>query len=149
VYYALKEKKVVHVDVTHPFDPQGREAAYEVLSGAGLKVIPKGTYAAMEGPRLETAAEIRALRVLGADLVGMTAVPEAFLARELEMCYTLITVITNMAAGISTTKLTTDEVLQVSSSRKQKIIDLIYEIAKRLPEDLPPECGEALKGAIM
>ena len=149
VYYALKEKKVVHIDVTEPFDPQGRDVAFEVLSEAGLEVIPKGTYAAMEGPRLETAAEIRALRILGADLVGMTAVPEAFLARELEMCYTLITIVTNMAAGISPTKLTTEEVLQVSSSRKQQIIDLIHEIAKRLPEDPPPECSEALKGTIM
>ncbi len=149
VYHALKEKKVVHIDVTEPFDPQGREIAFQVLSEGGLKVVPKGTYAAMEGPRLETAAEIRALRILGADLVGMTAVPEAFLARELEMCYTLITVVTNMAAGISPTKLTTEEVLQVSSSRKQRIIDLIYEIAKRLPEDLPLECGEALKGTVM
>ncbi|MEO0138938.1 MAG: MTAP family purine nucleoside phosphorylase [candidate division WOR-3 bacterium] len=149
VYKALTEKKVVHIDVTNPFCPQGRKAAYEVLSERGLNVIPKGTYVATEGPRLETAAEIRAFRLLGGDIVGMTAVPEAFLARELEICYTLITVITNMAAGISTTKLTTEEVLSVSSRLKQEIINALPEIVKRLPEERDPECAEALKGAIM
>jgi Purine nucleoside phosphorylase len=149
VYRALSEKKVVHVDVSEPFCPQGRKIAYEVLSRRNLKVIPKGTYIATEGPRLETAAEIRAFRILGADVVGMTAVPEAFLARELEICYVLITVVTNFAAGISPSKLTTDEVIRVSSSVKQKIIDALPEIAKELPEERDPICSEALKDAVM
>jgi 5'-deoxy-5'-methylthioadenosine phosphorylase len=149
VYKALSEKKVVHVDVSEPFCPQGRKVAYEVLSRRGLKVIPKGTYIATEGPRLETSAEIKAFRIWGADIVGMTAVPEAFLARELEICYTLITVVTNFAAGISPTKLTTEEVIRVSSSLKQKIIDTLPEIASELPEERDPVCSEALKDAIM
>ncbi|MFZ8826718.1 MAG: MTAP family purine nucleoside phosphorylase [Candidatus Caldipriscus sp.] len=149
VYKALSEKKVVHVDVSEPFCPQGRKVAYEVLSRRGLKVIPKGTYISTEGPRLETSAEIKAFRIWGADIVGMTAVPEAFLARELEICYTLITVVTNFAAGISPTKLTTEEVIRVSSSLKQKIIDALPEIASELPEERDPICSEALKDTVM
>lgn len=149
VYKALTQKKVVHIDVSEPFCPQGRKYAYEVLAEKGLNVVPKGAYVAMEGPRLETAAEIRALRILGGDIVGMTAVPEAFLARELEICYTLITIITNKAAGISPTKLTTEEVLQVSSRMKQIVINSIPDIVSRLPEERDPVCSESLKGAIM
>ncbi len=149
IYKALTNKKVVHIDVTYPFCAQGRKAALEVLTERGLNVVPKATYVAMEGPRLETAAEIKALRILGGDIVGMTAVPEAFLARELEICYTLITVITNMAAGISQSKLTTEEVIKVSSSMKQKIIDAIPDIVERLPEERDPQCAEALKGVIV
>ncbi len=149
VYKILSEKRVVHIDVSEPFCPQGRKAAYEVLSRKGLKVIPKGTYIATEGPRLETSAEIKAFRIWGADIVGMTAVPEAFLARELEICYTLITVVTNFAAGISPNKLTTEEVIRVSSNVKQKILDSLLEIVKELPEERDPVCSEALKDTIM
>ena len=149
VYHALSKKKVVHIDVSEPFCPQGRKVSYEVLSRKGLNVIPKGTYIATEGPRLETAAEIKAFRIWGADIVGMTAVPEAFLARELEICYTLIAVVTNFAAGISPKKLTTEEVIRVSSSLKQKIVEALPEIAKELPEERDKICAEALKDSFM
>jgi len=67
---------------------------------AGIRLHPKGTYACTEGPRLETPAEIRFLAGAGADMVGMTLCPEAFLARELEICYAPVGYLTNYAEGV-------------------------------------------------
>ena len=82
------------------FCPQIRQTLHEVLHGADIPHPENAVYACTEGPRLETPAEIRKLRIIGADLVGMTLVPEAFLARELEICYTPICYLTNYAEGI-------------------------------------------------
>jgi 5'-methylthioadenosine phosphorylase len=68
--------------------------------GVGRRLHAKGTYACTEGPRLETPAEIRFLAAAGADMVGMTLCPEAFLARELEICYSPVAYLTNYAEGI-------------------------------------------------
>jgi 5'-methylthioadenosine phosphorylase len=81
------------------FCPQTRQALAEVLSTIGITCHHTGTYACTEGPRLETPAEVRMLKILGADMVGMTIVPEVFLARELEICYTPLIYITNYAEG--------------------------------------------------
>jgi 5'-methylthioadenosine phosphorylase len=81
------------------FCPQARTAMAEALEAAGAIYYQPATYACTEGPRLETPAEIRMLRILGADMVGMTIVPEVFLARELEMCYASLCYITNFAEG--------------------------------------------------
>lgn len=77
-----------------------RAALLAAVGKVGLVVHDGGTYACTEGPRLETPAEIRKLSTLGADLVGMTLCPEAFLARELEMCYAAICYVTNFAEGL-------------------------------------------------
>jgi 5'-methylthioadenosine phosphorylase len=82
------------------FCPQIRQVLHEVLHDAEIPHPDKAVYACTEGPRLETPAEIKKLRIIGADLVGMTLVPEAFLARELEICYTPICYLTNYAEGV-------------------------------------------------
>ena len=84
-----------------PFCPQMRHTLHEVMHDAALPHLEKAVYACTEGPRLETAAEIRKLRIIGADLVGMTLVPEAFLARELEICYAPVCYLTNYAEGVA------------------------------------------------
>ena len=71
-----------------------------MLTAAGLAFHPEGVYLCTEGPRLETPAEIKFFSLIGADMVGMTLVPEAFLARELEMCYISLCYISNYAEGI-------------------------------------------------
>ncbi len=69
------------------FCPELRQSVIQTLKGGSIPVHPSGVYTATTGPRLETPAEIRKYRILGGDLVGMTLVPEVFLARELELCY--------------------------------------------------------------
>ncbi|MEM3401941.1 MAG: S-methyl-5'-thioadenosine phosphorylase [Candidatus Hadarchaeales archaeon] len=100
-FYEGGREGVVHIDLTEPYCPELREILSKTAKKMGLKLHEKSTYACMEGPRFETPAEIRALKVLGADLVGMTNVPECVLARELGMCYAAVAIITNYAAGIS------------------------------------------------
>jgi 5'-methylthioadenosine phosphorylase len=82
------------------FCPQLKKVVSEGLQELGLEAHDGGTYAVTEGPRLETRAEIRMLRVAGASMVGMTLAPEAFLARELELCYHPVCYITNYAEGV-------------------------------------------------
>lgn len=82
------------------FCPRLRKTLMCALQELGLKHSGGGTYVCTEGPRLETPAEIRKFKSYGADLVGMTAAPEVFLARELEMCYATLCYVTNYAEGI-------------------------------------------------
>lgn len=92
-------EQVTHVDFSEPYDPALRQKLIDAAKTAGLTCITQGTYAAMQGPRLETAAEINRLERDGCDVVGMTGMPEAALARELQLAYACCAVIANWAAG--------------------------------------------------
>lgn len=134
--------KVVHIDVTEPYCPQIRD----VIASCG-DVIKGGTYVCTEGPRFETPAEIKMFEIVGGDLVGMTGLPEAILAREREICYNTICVVSNFAAGISDDKLSIDEVFKIMETKKVELIDLIYNTIKNLDEDLDCQCRHSLDGA--
>jgi 5'-methylthioadenosine phosphorylase len=90
---------VVHVDFTEPYDAAVRRLLLDVARRVGEAVIDGAVYAATQGPRLETAAEIDRLQGDGADIVGMTGMPEAALARELQLPYAALCVVSNWAAG--------------------------------------------------
>ncbi|MBK1691938.1 S-methyl-5'-thioinosine phosphorylase [Ectothiorhodospira mobilis] len=90
---------VTHVDFTHPYDEGLRQALIQGARGIGIDAVERGTYAATQGPRLETGAEIDRLERDGCDLVGMTGMPEAALARELDLAYATCAVVANWAAG--------------------------------------------------
>lgn len=98
-FFEGDERGVVHVDFTHPYCQSLRERCVQAAALAGQSVFDGGVYAASQGPRLETAAEIDRMERDGADMVGMTGMPEAALARELELCYAAIAVVANHAAG--------------------------------------------------
>jgi 5'-methylthioadenosine phosphorylase len=93
------DRTVVHVDFTHPYAPSLRAHCAAAARAAGIALIDGGVYGAVSGPRLETAAEIDRMERDGATLVGMTGMPEAGLARELDMPYASICVVVNYAAG--------------------------------------------------
>ncbi|MCB4358502.1 S-methyl-5'-thioinosine phosphorylase [Quatrionicoccus australiensis] len=127
-YFDGNGTPVTHVDFTEPYDAElcGRiRAAGEVL---GIPMKSGGVYAATQGPRLETAAEINRLERDGADLVGMTGMPEAVLARELGLPYAAINVIANHAAGRGSSEHgirfeSLDEVLQGAMGRVRSVIE--------------------------
>jgi 5'-deoxy-5'-methylthioadenosine phosphorylase len=90
---------VTHIDFTQPYCEELRQALLEAGVKSKQEVIAGGTYGATQGPRLETAMEINKMERDGCDLVGMTGMPEAALARELELCYASCSVVANWAAG--------------------------------------------------
>jgi len=92
-------KEVVHIDFTHPYTPSLREKLLAAAQNSSQPVVDSGTYGATQGPRLETIAEIARMERDGCDLVGMTGMPEAALARELGIDYTAVAVVANWAAG--------------------------------------------------
>ena len=94
-----EEGRVVHVDMTHPYTPAHRERLLRAAASAGVEVRDGGVYGVTEGPRFETPAEIDRMDRDGCAVVGMTAMPEAALARELGMEYAACAVVSNAAAG--------------------------------------------------
>jgi 5'-methylthioinosine phosphorylase len=97
--YDGDDARFEHIDFTEPFSRPVREALLAAADAAGVDCYDGGVYAATQGPRLETAAEVDRLQRDGADYVGMTAMPEASLARELGMDYACLSLIVNHAAG--------------------------------------------------
>ncbi|MGR8997549.1 MAG: S-methyl-5'-thioinosine phosphorylase [Gammaproteobacteria bacterium] len=103
---------VTHIDFTYPYCPKLRLSLIAAAAKADIKISPSGTYGCTQGPRLETAAEIKRMERDGCDLVGMTAMPEAALAKELGMDYAAISVIANWAAGKTAGEITMTEIEQ-------------------------------------
>jgi len=99
-YYEGSLEAVTHVDFTYPYADSLRQAFLEAGAALGLPMLDGGTYGATQGPRLETAAEIRRLERDGCDVVGMTGMPEAVLAREAGIEYASLNVVANWAAGV-------------------------------------------------
>jgi 5'-deoxy-5'-methylthioadenosine phosphorylase len=98
-FFEGPDQPVTHVDFTHPYCEELRVSLLKAAAGAGQVVVKSGVYAATQGPRLESAAEIDRLERDGADMVGMTGMPEAALAREIGLPYAAVAVVVNHAAG--------------------------------------------------
>ena len=119
------ESGVAHVDMTDPYCPEIRQILINQCNKLDLSFHKNGTYICTEGPRFETPAEIALYASWGGDLVGMTNVPEVILAREKELCYATVAMVTNYGAGISDSSLTHKEVIEVMANNKKSIRDLI------------------------
>jgi 5'-deoxy-5'-methylthioadenosine phosphorylase len=98
-FFETDLSQVTHIDFTDPYCEDLRQALIGAGRRAGVDPVAAGTYAATQGPRLETAQEIRRIERDGGDVVGMTGMPEAALARELGLCYACCAVVVNRAAG--------------------------------------------------
>jgi 5'-methylthioadenosine phosphorylase len=122
------EGQVVHIDFTHPYDEPLRLRLFDAAALAGIEVRDGAVYATTQGPRLETAAEVNRLERDGADIVGMTGMPEACLARELELPYAAVCIVANWAAGRGDSASgirfsSIEEVLQTSLGKVRSIIE--------------------------
>lgn len=122
-YFEGSDKPVVHIDFTRPFTQSLREIILNASLSLGESVLDGGVYACTQGPRLETAAEILRLEDDGADMTGMTGMPEACLARELGVPYAMIAVVANWAAGKgdSTEEIHLHEAGEVMEDALQKV----------------------------
>lgn len=99
-FYDGSDGELQHIDFTEPYNPDLRQQLIAAAQQIGLKCSTTGTYAATQGPRLETAAEVRRLHQDGCDIVGMTGMPEAALAAELGLAYAAVCLVVNAAAGL-------------------------------------------------
>jgi len=107
----LLDNYVNHIDFTQPYSEVLRQQLLKALSAAGSAHVAQGVYACTQGPRLESAAEIRRLAQDGCDIVGMTAMPEAALARELEINYAALCLVVNWGAGVQSGQISMAEIL--------------------------------------
>jgi 5'-methylthioadenosine phosphorylase len=144
------DDKVVHVDVTEPYCNRLRN---QIIDNSDNNIVPKedfvdkGVYVCTDGPRFETPAEIKMFQKLGGDLVGMTGLPEAVLAREKQICYSSICIVSNYGASISPNKLTMDEVFEIMEFKGTEIVNLIYKTIESMDEQFDCPCLHALDGA--
>jgi len=122
--------RIQHIDFTQPYSESVRAALIDRLQSGGETYHPAGVYACTQGPRLETAAEVRRLARDGATLVGMTGMPEAALARELELDYAALCLVVNRAAGLDAEPLSFETIvaqLQEGMGRVRVILQaLLY-----------------------
>ncbi len=112
-FYEGDLEHVTHVDFSQPYDKQLREALVAALRAENAAFSDHGIYGCTQGPRLETAAEIARMERDGCDLVGMTGMPEAVLARELALPYACLALVVNPAAGKSSALITMAEIERV------------------------------------
>jgi 5'-methylthioinosine phosphorylase len=123
---------VLHVDFAEPYTQSLRQGLLQACAQAEVPVVDGGCYGATQGPRLESKAEIQRLRRDGCDLVGMTGMPEAGLARELGLSYASLCVVANWAAGCDTQnkEITLDEVLANVESVSSQLLPIITALMR-------------------
>lgn len=125
-YCDVAGAEVRHVDFGEPYSASLRAAVLAAAHRAGVAAIDGGCYGATQGPRLETRAEIERMRRDGCDLVGMTGMPEAALARELELDYACVALVANWAAGCADAgEITLDEVLANVAASTAQLVPLL------------------------
>lgn len=121
-----------HIDFTQPFCESLRAALLQAGMATGERLCDGGVYGATQGPRLETAAEIRRMARDGADLVGMTGMPEAALAREMGICYAMLAVVVNAAAGVGANRdgVALEEIRVVSAAAMKRVATVLAQVAE-------------------
>lgn len=124
---------VKHIDFTRPYCESLRQSLISAAANVNIDVIPRGTYAATQGPRLETTAEIDRFERDGCHLVGMTGMPEASLAREMDICYASICIVANEAAGRGKETITIEQIndnLSQGMDQIKKILEALVQIVE-------------------
>lgn len=140
-----------HVSFAHPYCPQVRELAIDVIEEHGITVHERGTVVCIQGPRFSTVAESRWFAAAGWEVINMTQYPEAYLARELEMCYANIALITDYDVGLEGQEgiepVTHEAVIEVFTANNERVKKVINSMIERMPKQRTCSCGSALKGA--
>jgi len=140
------EGKVCHISVAEPMCPELRKTVISETKKLGIKMHETGTYVCIEGPRFSTKAESRMYRNWGADIVGMTLVPECILAREAEICYTSISTVTDYDVW-KEHPVCIDDIVKVMSTNIENIKRIMAETIKALPNERNCACKNALEGS--
>ncbi len=144
---------VAHVSTANPYCPVLRELAIDAASARGLPIHERGTVVVIQGPRFSTRAESRWFSSMGWEVVNMTQYPEVSLARELEMCYVNLSLITDYDAGLeddpSVKPVSVGDVVALFADNIAKVRELILELIPIIPETRECPCATAMKSAVI
>jgi 5'-methylthioadenosine phosphorylase len=139
--------RVTHVSFAEPYCPTLREVLVKSAADAGIAHRDGGTMVVIEGPRFSTTAESRMFSALGCDVIGMTQFPEVTLARELEVCYATVALVTDYDVGVDDIQpVTHEEVLKVFGENIDRLRDLLGRAIPAVPEERSCPCATALAG---
>jgi len=138
-----------HVSYADPYCPELRALAIDTAGGRGIEVHERGTVVTIQGPRFSTRAESRWFQDAGWEVINMTQYPEAYLARELEMCYVNVALITDYDVGVEgeVGAVSHEEVLKVFETNNEKLRTLLFSLVPVIPEERSCPCSSALQGA--
>jgi 5'-methylthioadenosine phosphorylase len=143
----------VHIGAAEPYCPELRKIAAFVGADLGITVHPRGTVVVIQGPRFSTRAESRWYSSAGWEVINMTQYPEAVLARELQMCYVNISLITDWDVGLEglpgVRPVSVEEVLRVLNENNDRVRELIFQLVPRLGGERTCSCATALQGAVV
>ncbi len=141
-----EEGRVIHISVADPFCPELQSSILQVTEKQDLKIHKDCTYVCIEGPRFSTKAESKLYRFTGADIIGMTLVPECQLAREAQICYVSISTVTDYDVWAEK-PVTAKEVLETLSKNVEKTKTVLKELIDKIPKTRSCSCVKALQEA--
>lgn len=147
-YSFFSEEMVVHMPFADPYCPHLILHLAENACEADADAVEGGTYVCIEGPQYSTRAESEFYRAQGWDMVGMTAIPEAKLAREAEICYATVAGVTDYDVWREDSEVTLQEVLENAAENEDAIKQVVERAIRTLPEERDCDCGSALEGTI-
>jgi 5'-methylthioadenosine phosphorylase len=143
----------VHISSADPYCSELRPLAVEAARTAGIHAHERGTVVIIQGPRFSTRAESRWFTTMGWEVINMTQYPEAILARELEMCYLNISLITDYDVGLENDSgvqpVTVEEVIRVFNQNNEKLRQVLHLLIPTIPPERSCSCASALAGAII
>jgi len=144
--------ETTHISFDTPFCPEMRKSIIDTLNDTKEFCIhKKGTVIVIQGPRFSTIAESNFYRSQGWDIINMTIYPECVLARELELCYANISLVTDYDTGLKNDPnikpVSTEEVIRVFKENSEKLKTIIKSVVKKIPEERNCICSKALDGA--
>ena len=142
------EDKVCHISVADPMCPEIRKVLIAVAKATKITAHPTGTYVCIEGPRFSTMAESKLFRQWGADVVGMTLVPECVLAREAGLCYASMATVTDYDCW-KDHPVSTEEIVTTMKANLEKVKKILIETVVKLPMKRGCNCMDALKNAFL
>ena len=141
-----EEGKVIHISVADPFCPELHSTILKVVENQSLEIHNDCTYVCIKGPRFSTKAESKFYRTTGADIIGMTLVPECQLAREAQMCYASISTVTDYDVWAEK-PVTAKEVLETLSTNVERTKKVLTELIDKIPKQRKCSCARALEEA--
>ena len=142
------EGQVCHVSTADPLCPELREIFVKSIRKMKIPVHEKGTYVCIQGPRFSTRAESKLFRAWGVDVIGMTLLPEVTLAREVEICYASIAMITDYDVWAEQ-PVSAQEVARTMTKNLANFRQVIMDVIPKIPKERKCQCKEALKDALV